>query len=41
MFCDVEVQDSVAAVVDHEEAVKHPNVAVGTVKKSIAAIASR
>ena len=41
MLGDVEMQDSATAVCDHEEAVQHPKVAVGTVKKSMAARASR
>jgi hypothetical protein len=41
MFGGIEVEDSPPLVADHEEAVEHPKVAVGTVKKSMAAITSR
>jgi len=41
MIGDVKVQDAPTIVADHEEAVEKPKVIVGTVKKSIAAMASR
>jgi hypothetical protein len=41
MLRDVDVQDASTIVADDEEAVQHADVIVGTVKKSMAAIASR
>ena len=41
MPCDIEVQDAPTIVTDDEKAIEHLKVIVGTVKKSIAAIASR
>ena len=41
MFRGMEVKNLPPAMADYEEAVKHTNVAVGTVKKSIAAMTSR
>jgi hypothetical protein len=41
MASDVEVEDAPPIMADDEEAVETPKVIVGTVKKSIAAIASR
>jgi len=41
MFGDVEVQDVATAVADHEKQYRSRKVAVGTVKKSRAAMASR
>ena len=41
MSRDVAVQNATTVMADDEEAVEHLNVSVGTVKKSIAAMASR
>ena len=41
MLCDIEVQDTPTVVTDDEKTIERLKVIVGTVKKSIAAIASR